>query len=92
MSIYRFSKGGRLFVQGTRENDARENAVSPSSTTATPVTDDLRAIYTKRRFSTEVLGRNSIEDIAERAWLRVSQAGLVLLSLLENAGVATRST
>ncbi|XP_076765746.1 dystonin-like protein short stop isoform X9 [Xylocopa sonorina] len=61
MSIYRFSKGGRLFVQGTREDDARENVVSPGSTTATPATDDLRAIYTKRRLSTEVLG-SSIES------------------------------
>lgn len=57
MSIYRFSKGGRLFVQGTREDEPRENVVSATSTTATPANDDLRAIYTKRRLSTEVLGR-----------------------------------
>lgn len=56
MSIYRFSKGGRLFVQGTREDEPRENVVSSASTAATPA-DDLRAIYTKRRLSTEVLGR-----------------------------------
>lgn len=59
MSIYRFSKGGRLFVQGTREDDARENVVSPAPTAATSVTDDLTAIYTNRRLSTEVLGRKS---------------------------------
>lgn len=57
MSIYRFSKGGRLFVQGTREGDARENVPSPVPTASTPVADDLTAIYTKRRLSTEVLGR-----------------------------------
>lgn len=57
MSIYRFSKGGRLFVQGTREDEPRENVVSAASTAATPANDDLRAIYTKRRLSTEVLGR-----------------------------------
>mgnify|MGYP004575313677 CR=1 FL=1 len=44
-------------MQGTREDDARENVTSPVSTTVTPVNDDLRAIYTKRRLSTEVLGR-----------------------------------
>lgn len=49
--MYRFSKSGRLFVQGTREEDDRDNvaASNPSGT-------DLQAIYTKRRLSTEVLG------------------------------------
>lgn len=54
MSMYRFSKSGRLFVQGTRENDDRDN-VAGSSPTGNPATD-LQAIYTKRRLSTEVLG------------------------------------
>lgn len=44
-------------MQGTREDEPRENVVSATSTTATPANDDLRAIYTKRRLSTEVLGR-----------------------------------
>nr|XP_031845078.1 microtubule-actin cross-linking factor 1 isoform X36 [Nomia melanderi] len=61
MSIYRFSKGGRLFVQGTREDDPRENVVTPAPPAAAPVNDDLTAIYTKRRLSTEVLG-SSIES------------------------------
>ncbi|XP_072756473.1 microtubule-actin cross-linking factor 1 isoform X20 [Anoplolepis gracilipes] len=59
MSIYRFSKGGRLFVQGTREDDNRDG-VSPSPTGFRSA-DDLRAIHTKRRLSTEVLG-SSIES------------------------------
>lgn len=56
MSIYRFSKSGRLFVQGTHEDDDRSNVI-PSSRTGSPSGDDLQAIYTKRRLSTEVLGR-----------------------------------
>ncbi|XP_018398747.1 PREDICTED: plectin-like [Cyphomyrmex costatus] len=59
MSLYRFSKGGRLFVQGTSEDDGRDG-VSPSPTGSRSA-DDLRAIYTKRRLSTEVLG-SSIES------------------------------
>lgn len=54
MSIYRFSKGGRLFVQGTRQDDPRDG-VSPSPT-GSRTADDLQAVYTKRRLSTEVLG------------------------------------
>ena len=54
MSMYRFSKSGRLFVQGTRENDDRDN-VAGSNPTGNSATD-LQAIYTKRRLSTEVLG------------------------------------
>lgn len=73
MSIYRFSKGGRLFVQGTREDEPRENVVSAASTAATPANDDLRAIYTKRRLSTEVLGR-------KRRLLR--QTNILSLSLI----------
>lgn len=71
MSIYRFSKGGRLFVQGTREDDPRENVVTPAPPAAAPASDDLTAIYTKRRLSTEVLGRardkedRSIEERVE---------------------------
>lgn len=59
MSMYRFSKGGRLFVQGTREDDDRDN-VAASSPTENPISD-LQAIHTKRRLSTEVLG-SSIES------------------------------
>ncbi|KZC14108.1 Dystonin [Dufourea novaeangliae] len=61
MSMYRFSKGGRLFVQGTREDDPRETVVTSPASATTPVADDLTAIYTKRRLSTEVLG-SSIES------------------------------
>jgi len=57
MSLYRFSKGGRLFVQGTREDDNRDG-VSPSPTGSRSA-DDLQAVYTKRRLSTEVLGSKS---------------------------------
>ncbi|XP_011313476.1 uncharacterized protein, partial [Fopius arisanus] len=56
MSMYRFSKSGRLFVQGTREEDDRDNVAGSS-----PAGTDLQAIYTKRRLSTEVLG-SSIES------------------------------
>ncbi|XP_063975577.1 dystonin isoform X37 [Diachasmimorpha longicaudata] len=55
MSMYRFSKSGRLFVQGTREEDDRDNVAGSS------IGNDLQAIYTKRKLSTEVLG-SSIES------------------------------
>lgn len=42
-------------MQGTREDDKRDDGVSPSPTGSRSA-DDLRAIYTKRRLSTEVLG------------------------------------
>lgn len=54
MSMYKFSKSGRLFVQGTREENDRDNVAS-SSPTGNQATD-LQAIYTKRKLSTEVLG------------------------------------
>lgn len=44
-------------MQGTREDDPRENVVTPAPPAAALVNDDLTAIYTKRRLSTEVLGR-----------------------------------
>lgn len=59
-------------MQGTREDDARENVASPAPSTATPVTDDLRAIYTKRRLSTEVLGRNSDKTASSTSNLAMS--------------------
>ncbi|XP_046739124.1 microtubule-actin cross-linking factor 1 isoform X47 [Diprion similis] len=64
MSMYRFSKGGRLFVQGTREDDDRDNVAASNPTgsnAAAAAAADLQAIYTKRRLSTEVLG-SSIES------------------------------
>ncbi|XP_066600570.1 uncharacterized protein [Prorops nasuta] len=61
MSMYRFSKGGRLFVQGTREEDDRDNVAASNAPTGNPASDDLQAVYTKRRLSTEVLG-SSIES------------------------------
>lgn len=45
-------------MQGTREDDDRDG-VSPSPTGPRNA-DDLRAVYTKRRLSTEVLGREMI--------------------------------
>lgn len=57
MSMYRFSKSGRLFVQGTREEDDRDNVAA--SNTSGNAAADLQAIYTKRRLSTEVLGNGS---------------------------------
>lgn len=50
--MYRFSKSGRLFVQGTREQDDRDN-VAGSSPTSGP---ELQAVHTKRHMSTEILG------------------------------------
>lgn len=44
-------------MQGTREDDDHDG-VSPSPTGPRSA-DDLRAIYTKRRLSTEVLGSKS---------------------------------
>jgi len=44
-------------VQGTSEDNGRDG-VSPSPTGSRSA-DDLRAIYTKRRLSTEVLGSKS---------------------------------
>lgn len=44
-------------MQGTREDDNRDVGVSPSPTGSR--SDDLRAVHTKRRLSTEVLGRVS---------------------------------
>ena len=56
MSMYKFSKSGRLFVQGTREENDRDNvASSPTGNHAS----ELQAIYTKRKLSTEVLGTSS---------------------------------
>jgi len=45
-------------VQGTREDDNRDG-VSPSPTGSRSAADDLQAVYTKRRLSTEVLGSKS---------------------------------
>lgn len=45
-------------MQGTREDDNRDVGVSPSPTGSRSA-DDLRAVHTKRRLSTEVLGRVS---------------------------------
>lgn len=44
-------------MQGTREDDDRDG-VSPSPTGSRSA-NDLQAIYTKRRLSTEVLGSKS---------------------------------
>lgn len=53
-------------MQGTREDDDRDG-VSPSPTGPhAAADDDLRAVYTKRRLSTEVLGRDD-RNRGERA-------------------------
>ncbi|XP_074102800.1 dystonin-like protein short stop isoform X19 [Cotesia typhae] len=55
--MYRFSKSGRLFVQGTREQDDRDNVAGSSPTGGS----ELQAVHTKRHMSTEILG-SSIES------------------------------
>ncbi|CAG5108782.1 Protein of unknown function [Cotesia congregata] len=50
--MYRFSKSGRLFVQGTREQDDRDNVAGSSPTGGS----ELQAVHTKRHMSTEILG------------------------------------
>ena len=61
MSIYKFSKNGRLFVQGTRQQSDRDN-ISANLDLSSSVSDtgmDLQAIHIKRKLSTEVLGSSS---------------------------------
>lgn len=60
MSMYRFSKGSRLFVQGTREQDDRDNVASSGNPGAahSPPPNDLQTVRTRRASSTEVLGSN----------------------------------
>ena len=69
--MYRFVKdsgSSRLFVQGTREGSDRENVydnVDPTSdrrrrsnNSNNNVNDDLEALHTRRRFTTEMEGSN----------------------------------
>lgn len=48
-------------MQGTREDDNRDVGVSPSPTGPRSA-DDLRAVHTKRRLSTEVLGSSAFRN------------------------------
>ncbi|KAJ8979226.1 hypothetical protein NQ317_019078 [Molorchus minor] len=62
MSMYRFVKDNqpgaskRLFVQGTTSDGAGSKALGPPIVTSLSDPDNLQAVYTKKRLSTEVLG------------------------------------
>lgn len=64
MSMYRFlkdnSKGGsssgRLFLQGTSSDESRLGSPIVTDLSSVHGVDDLKAIHTRKRLSTEVLG------------------------------------
>lgn len=67
ISMYRFlkdgskggggsSSGGRLFLQGTSSDQSKRGPPMVTDLSSVQDSDDLKAVYTRKRLSTEVLG------------------------------------
>ncbi|XP_049835343.1 uncharacterized protein LOC126279007 [Schistocerca gregaria] len=71
MSLYRFVRGGRLFVEATREGGDRDDVAAGGGAGADGRCEELSAVETRRRLRSEVTGRTeSVEREARRHGVR----------------------